>query len=78
MSIVPSIMQVLGFEAQEPANPFEPTLVREALSFEGTKQLFGVENEYAFGRGYLWQDGGKPIYGCLNGFRFEVTIAEGQ
>ena len=73
MSVVPGVMQVLGFEAQESAHPFESALVREALSFEGAEQFFGVEHEYAFGRSDLWYGGGEPVNGCLDGFRFEVT-----
>lgn len=73
MSIVPSVMQVLGFETQEPAHPFEPAMGYETLSLESAEQLSGIEYKQAFGRGYLWQDGEEPIYGCLDGFRFEVS-----
>jgi len=45
ISIIPGIMQVLRFEAQESAHPFEPALVREALSLEGAEQLPGVDHE---------------------------------
>ena len=73
MSIVPSVMQVLGFETQEPAHPFEPAMSHEALSLESAEQLSGIEYKQAFGRGYLWQDCEEPIYGCLDSFRLEVS-----
>ena len=45
ISIVPGVMQVLGFEAKESAHPFELALVHEALSLECTEQLPGVDHE---------------------------------
>lgn len=45
MGIVPSVMQVLGFEAEESAHPLERALVHEALSFEGAEQFPGVNHE---------------------------------
>jgi len=68
ISIVPGVMQVLGFEAKESAHPFKLALVRETLSLEGTEQLPGVDHEQAFGRGCLRQDGGETIYLCLDAF----------
>ena len=68
MGIVASVVQVLGFEAQESAHPFELALVRGALSLKGAEQLVGVEHEQAFGRGSFWQDSGEPIYRGLDGF----------
>ena len=37
MSIIPGVMQVLGFETKEPADPLELALTREAFSLEGTE-----------------------------------------
>jgi len=67
VGIVASVMQVLGFEAQESAHPFELTLVRGALSLKGAEQLTGVEHEQAFGWGCYWQDSGEPVYRRLDG-----------
>lgn len=61
-------MQVLGFEAQESAYPFQAALVREALSFEGAEQLSGVDHEEAFSWGSLRQGDGEPIDRRLDGF----------
>lgn len=68
MGVVPSVMQVLGFEAQESAHPFELALAREALSLESAEQLPGVDNKYASLGDQLRQNGSKPIYRCLDGF----------
>ena len=73
MSIVSGVMQVLGFEAQEPTHPLELALIREALSLEGTEQFTGVEDEYALSWDCLWQDGVEPAYWCLDGFRREIA-----
>jgi len=72
MSIVPSVMQVFGFAAQESAHPLELTLICEVLSLEGAEQLSGVEHEYAFSRGHPRQGGGEPVDRCLDGFRSEI------
>lgn len=45
MSIVPSVMQVLGFEPQESTHPLELALVRGVLALEGAEQLAGVEHK---------------------------------
>jgi hypothetical protein len=68
MGVVPGVVQVLWFEAQESAHPLEIALVHRVLTLEGAEQLSGVEHEYAFGRGGLWQVGGIPSYRCLDGF----------
>ena len=66
MSVVPSVMQVLGFEAQESTHPLELALVHEAVPLKGTEQLPGVEYEYTFRWDQLRQNGGEPIYWCLD------------
>lgn len=73
MSIVPSVVQILGLEAQESAHPLEFALAGKALSLEGAEQLPGIKHEYTFGRGCLRQEGGEPVDWCLDGFRFEVA-----
>lgn len=73
MSIVPSIMQVLWFEAKESTHPLEFALVCEAISFEGAEQFLSIEHEYAFGWDRLRHHGGEPIYWRLDRFRFEIA-----
>ena len=45
MSIVSSIVQVLGLEAKESAHPLEFALGSEALSLEGAEKFPGVNHE---------------------------------
>jgi len=68
VSIVPCVMQVLGFEAEESAHPLELALAPEALPLEGAEKLLGVKHEQTFGWGCLRQRGGEPVYRCLDGF----------
>jgi len=68
VSIVPCVMQVLGFEAEESAHPLELALAPEALSLEGAEKLLGVKHEQTLGWGCLRQRGGEPVYRCLDGF----------
>jgi hypothetical protein len=73
MSVVTSIVQILGFEAKESAHSLELAVVHEALSLEGAEELPGVDHEDASAWDQLWYNGGESAYRCLDGFRLEVS-----
>jgi hypothetical protein len=68
VSIVPGIVQVLGFEPEESAHSLEVALVRKALSLKGAEQLSCVDYEYASVWDQLRKNSGEPVYRRLDCF----------
>ena len=68
MSIVPSVMQVLRFEAEESRHSLELALAPEALPLKGAEQFPGIDHEQTFGWDRLRQCGDEPVYRCLDIF----------